>query len=61
MSKDGKAWTESHWTPRDEGAEELPPPSCNFQSPSFGCTWISVSARRFASWTALTPLPVGCL
>ncbi|KAJ6180751.1 hypothetical protein N7519_011212 [Penicillium mononematosum] len=29
------------------------------QSPSSVCTYVSVSARRFASWTALTPLRVG--
>lgn len=61
MSKDGKAWTESYWTPEGEGAVGIAPFSCNFQSASFGRTSISVSARRFASWTALTPLPVGCL
>lgn len=37
----------------------LAPLLCISQSPAFGCTSFSVSARRFVSWTALTPLRVG--
>lgn len=45
--------------PLDHSGAHWSPSVRDLQSSSSACTSVSVSARRFASWTALTPLRVG--
>ena len=56
---EGQGWESqdgSHWT---IGGLGLAPLLGISQSSGFGCTSLSVSVRRFASWTALTPPGMG--
>ena len=45
--------------PLDHSGAHWSPSVRDLQSSSSACTSVSVSARRFASWTGLTPLRVG--